>query len=81
MFNEPLKHLPAFFNAAGLKVQQLEATSKDGTRIPYFVVARENLAMTGEMNVIRITATSAPTKDEVKAAVSAAPARPFCASG
>ena len=46
--HEPLKHLPAFFNAAGLKVQQLEATSKDGTRIPYFVVARDNLAMTGD---------------------------------
>ena len=37
--------------------------------------------MTGEMKVMRITATSAPTNDEVKAAVRAAPARPFCASG
>ena len=40
-----------------------------------------NLAMIGEMNVMRITATSAPMKEEVNAEVSAAPAWPFCASG
>ena len=33
-----VKTMPAFFDASGLKVEQLEATSKDGTRIPYFVV-------------------------------------------
>ncbi len=35
---EPLKARPAFFDATGMKVEQLFATSKDGTRIPYFVV-------------------------------------------
>ena len=39
------------------------------------------LATIGERKVITITATSAPTKDEVNAAVSALPARPCCASG
>ncbi len=38
-------------------------------------------ATTGERKVIMITATSAPKNEEVKAAVSALPARPFCASG
>ncbi|MGD8321675.1 MAG: prolyl oligopeptidase family serine peptidase [Gemmatimonadota bacterium] len=33
-----LKSLPAQFDAAMDTVQQLEATSKDGTKIPYFVV-------------------------------------------
>ena len=42
-----VKRLPAMFDAAGLKVEQLEATSKDGTRIPFFVVAREGLARDG----------------------------------
>jgi len=35
---QSLRTLPAFFDAAGLQVQQLHATSKDGTRVPYFVV-------------------------------------------
>jgi prolyl oligopeptidase len=33
-----VKSLPAYFDAAGMKTEQLEATSKDGTKIPYFVV-------------------------------------------
>lgn len=36
---EPLKALPAFFDAGGMRVLQLEARSRDGTRIPYVVVA------------------------------------------
>ena len=36
---EPLKALPAFFDAAGLTVTQHAATSADGTRVPYFLVA------------------------------------------
>src|SRR3990172_2668480 len=40
-----------------------------------------NRATIGDRKVITITATSAPTNDEVNAAVSASPARPFCASG
>ena len=44
---EGLKHLPAFFDAKGLEVTQHEATSKDGTRIPYFQVARAGLKLDG----------------------------------
>ena len=33
-----LKSRPAFFDASGMKVEQRFATSKDGTRVPYFVV-------------------------------------------
>src|SRR6185436_845473 len=40
-----------------------------------------NFATTGERNVITMVATSAPTNEDVNAAVSASPARPFCASG
>ncbi len=45
---EKLKQLPAFFDAQGLAVSQHEAVSKDGTRIPYFQVARANLALDGK---------------------------------
>ncbi len=38
-----LKQLPAFFDAKGLSISQHFATSKDGTRIPYFMVAPEGL--------------------------------------
>jgi prolyl oligopeptidase len=45
---EKLKQLPAFFDAAGLAVSQHETTSKDGTRVPYFQVARTSLALDGK---------------------------------
>jgi prolyl oligopeptidase len=35
---EPLKSRTAFFDAEGMRVEQRFATSKDGTRVPYFVV-------------------------------------------
>jgi prolyl oligopeptidase len=44
---EKLKSLPTFFDAKGLKVVQHEATSKDGTKIPYFLVAREDVKLDG----------------------------------
>ncbi|MDX1420710.1 MAG: prolyl oligopeptidase family serine peptidase [Rubricoccaceae bacterium] len=44
---EAVRQLPAMFDAEGLTVQQLEATSADGTRVPYFVVHREGLALDG----------------------------------
>jgi prolyl oligopeptidase len=44
---EKLKSLPAFFNAAGLKVTQHEATAADGTHIPYFAVMREGTKLDG----------------------------------
>jgi prolyl oligopeptidase len=42
-----LKQLPSFFSTAGLAVAQHEAVSKDGTRIPYFQVSRQELAAGG----------------------------------
>jgi prolyl oligopeptidase len=44
---EVLKSSPAFFNADGLEIAQHEATSKDGTRIPYFIVSLRGLALDG----------------------------------
>lgn len=43
-----LKSLPSFFQADGLIVEQREATSKDGTRVPYFLVVRENASRDGK---------------------------------
>jgi prolyl oligopeptidase len=42
-----VRSLPAMFDASGLTVDQREATSRDGTRIPYFIVHREGTAMDG----------------------------------
>jgi prolyl oligopeptidase len=42
-----LKHLPAFFDVKGLEVTQHEATSKDGTHIPYFQVGPAGLKLDG----------------------------------
>jgi prolyl oligopeptidase len=44
---ELLKQLPAFFDAGDLVATQHFATSKDGTRVPYFMVARKDLAANG----------------------------------
>jgi prolyl oligopeptidase len=38
-----IKSLPPRFDAAGLETVQYEATSKDGTKIPYFVMRPKNL--------------------------------------
>jgi prolyl oligopeptidase len=35
---EPLKALPAMFDASGARTDQFFAVSRDGTRVPYFVV-------------------------------------------
>ena len=43
-----LKQLPAFFNADSLAVSQHEAVSPDGTRVPYFMVARKDLSANGK---------------------------------
>ena len=37
-FSSPLKARSAFFDSADMRVEQRFATSKDGTRVPYFVV-------------------------------------------
>jgi prolyl oligopeptidase len=44
---ERLKSSPSFFDAKGLAISQHEAISADGTRIPYYQVAREGLVLDG----------------------------------
>jgi prolyl oligopeptidase len=41
----PLKSSPTFFDATKHQVTQHFATSKDGTRVPYFLVAPKNLTL------------------------------------
>lgn len=48
-----LKSSPSFFDPKGLRVVQREAVSKDGTRVPYFVV--------GRLDAVGKTAGPAPT--------------------
>jgi prolyl oligopeptidase len=43
----PVKKLPNFFDPNGLKTEQLEAVSKDGTRVPYFVVHSRQMKADG----------------------------------
>jgi prolyl oligopeptidase len=45
---ERLKALPAFFDASGLKAEQFEVKSKDGERIPYFVVMGKDAKLDGK---------------------------------
>jgi prolyl oligopeptidase len=42
-----VKSSPTFFDASGMEVAQYEATSKDGTSIPYFVVTPEGFEANG----------------------------------
>jgi prolyl oligopeptidase len=44
---ETLKTMPAFFDASNHVVEQHFATSKDGTRVPYFLVRPKDLAFDG----------------------------------
>jgi prolyl oligopeptidase len=44
---EVLKQQPAFFDASRLEVSQHFATSRDGTRVPYFQVSRKGLVLDG----------------------------------
>ncbi|HEY6446546.1 MAG TPA: prolyl oligopeptidase family serine peptidase [Acidobacteriaceae bacterium] len=44
----PSKSEPAMFDASQDTVEQLYATSKDGTQVPYFVVHRKDMAYNGE---------------------------------
>ena len=43
----PLRALPAQFDASRDVVEQFEATSTDGTRIPYFIVHPKDMALDG----------------------------------
>ena len=42
-----VKSMPAFFDATGIKTEQFEAMSKDGTKIPYFVVTPKGFKADG----------------------------------
>jgi prolyl oligopeptidase len=44
---EPVKSLPARFDASKAVVEKFDATSKDGTQVPYFVVRPRDLAFDG----------------------------------
>jgi len=44
---QPLKRMPAFFDADGFAISQHFAQSKDGTRVPYFMVAKKDLPLDG----------------------------------
>ncbi|MEO8161582.1 MAG: prolyl oligopeptidase family serine peptidase, partial [Arenimonas sp.] len=44
---ELLKQLPAFFDASGFEVTQHFVKSKDGTRVPYFMVSAKGLDLNG----------------------------------
>ena len=45
---ETLKSRSAFFDATGMRVEQRFATSKDGTRVPYFVVWPKGASADGQ---------------------------------
>ncbi|MFM8570025.1 MAG: prolyl oligopeptidase family serine peptidase [Pirellula sp.] len=45
---EELKRLPHFFDSQGLEISQHFATSADGTKVPYFMVAKKNLELNGQ---------------------------------
>jgi prolyl oligopeptidase len=44
---EPVKSMPARFDASKAVVEQFDAASKDGTKIPYFVVRPRDLVLDG----------------------------------
>ncbi len=44
---EKLKNLPVFFDGQGLEITQHEATSKDGTKVPYFQVGPKGMKLNG----------------------------------
>ncbi len=45
---ETIKQLPAFFDASGLEIAQHFATSKDGTKVPYFMVSKKAITRDGK---------------------------------
>jgi prolyl oligopeptidase len=45
---EPLKSMPAEFDASDLVLEQHFATSKDGTRVPFFIVHRKGVPHDGK---------------------------------
>ena len=49
---EVVKESPERFAAAGMEIEQFEATSPDGTKIPYFLVKPKGMAMDGSTPVL-----------------------------
>jgi prolyl oligopeptidase len=47
-----LKQTPSFFDVTGLVVSQHDAMSKDGTHIPYFLIAKKGLAHDGKAKTL-----------------------------
>jgi len=47
MKTEKAKALPSWFDSDSMQSEQFEATSTDGTKVPYFVVRNKNLKMDG----------------------------------
>ena len=47
-----LKTSPAYFDPAGMEVEQHQATSKDGTKIPYFLVKPKGMKVDGTTPVL-----------------------------
>ncbi len=45
---EPVQSLPEFYDSTGLTVEQVFATSADGTRVPYFVVYPDGFEASGD---------------------------------
>lgn len=45
---EAWKSLPARFDASGIEVSQREAVSRDGTRVPYFLIHRKGMPVDGD---------------------------------
>ncbi len=49
---ETLKQLAARFDSSNLEVDQLWATSKDGTKVPYFLIRRKDIKRDGSTPVL-----------------------------
>tara|TARA_B100000678_G_scaffold189392_1_gene158372 strand:+ start:2847 stop:5006 length:2160 start_codon:yes stop_codon:yes gene_type:complete len=49
---EVVKESPTRFDASGMEIQQFEATSPDGTKIPYFLVKPQGMEMDGTTPVL-----------------------------
>jgi len=46
--SQKLDSLPDFFDASPYKVQQFETESKDGTKVPYFMISKKDVALDGK---------------------------------
>jgi prolyl oligopeptidase len=45
---EKIKQHPVFFDATGLEAKQYFATSRDGTKVPYFQISKKGLVLDGQ---------------------------------